>query len=110
MPGRRVPDSRHCGCRLGEDQLEDRPGLGRTGGVGQEALDRERRQPGPGEPVLLRHALGLLSLPGALAALERKTGARLAAVEMPFADAAVDVDKPADLALVEAVLRAREGA
>jgi hypothetical protein len=28
---------------------------------------------------------------------------------MPFADAAVDVDKPADLALAEAVLRRRAG-
>ena len=63
-----------------------------------------------GVTVLLRQALGVLSLPGALAALGRKTGARPAAVEMPFADAAVDVDKPADLALAEAVLRAREGA
>ena len=78
-------------------------------------LEQERKQPLKmaallGFAVLLRHALGLLSLPGALAALERRTGARLATVEMPFADAAVDVDKPADLALVEAVLRAREGA
>lgn len=78
-------------------------------------LERERKRPLKmaallGFAVLFRHALGLLSLPGALAALGRKTGARLAAVEMPFADAAVDVDKPADLILVEAVLRTREDA
>lgn len=77
-------------------------------------LERERKRPLRmaallGLGVLLRHALGRLSLPGALDALGREAGARLAAVEVPFADAAVDVDKPADLALAEAVLRAREG-
>ena len=60
--------------------------------------------------TLLRFALGRLTSRGALDALERRCGARLAAVEMPFADAAVDVDKPADLALVEAALRARPSA
>ena len=45
--------------------------------------------------------------PDALAALGRRTGTRLAAVEMPFAEAAIDVDKPADLALAEAVLANR---
>ncbi|MFC7554929.1 hypothetical protein ACFQU7_25935 [Pseudoroseomonas wenyumeiae] len=57
--------------------------------------------------MLLRFALGLLSLPQALAALGARTGARLAAVEMRFAEAAVDVDKPADLELAEAVLARR---
>ena len=36
--------------------------------------------------------------------LGRRAGASLAAVELPFARAAVDVDKPADLALVETLL------
>ncbi len=62
-----------------------------------------------GPLVLLRFALGRLTLRAALDALGRRCGARLAAVEMPFADAAVDVDKPADLALAEAVLRRRAG-
>ncbi len=60
-----------------------------------------------GPLFLLRFALGRLTLRAALDALGRRCGARLAAVEMPFADAAVDVDKPEDLALVEAVLRQR---
>ena len=34
----------------------------------------------------------------------RVIGARVAAVRLPFAEAAIDVDKPADLALVEAIL------
>lgn len=53
---------------------------------------------------LLGYALRLLSLPGAVRLLERRTGARLAVVELPFAEAAVDVDKPADLRLAEEVL------
>lgn len=61
-----------------------------------------------GPLTLLRFALRRLTLRAALDALERRCGARLAAVEMPFADAAIDIDKPADLALVEAVLRRRE--
>ena len=63
-----------------------------------------------GPLTLLRFALGRLALRDALDALERRCGgARLAAVEMPFADAAVDVDKPDDLALAEAALRRRGG-
>ncbi|MBD0271016.1 MAG: nucleotidyltransferase family protein [Acetobacteraceae bacterium] len=62
-----------------------------------------------GPLAVLRFALGRLTLRAALDALGRRCGARLAAVEMPFADAAVDVDKPDDLALVEAALRSREG-
>lgn len=60
-----------------------------------------------GPATLLRFAFGRLTLRAALDALERRCGARLAAVEMPFADAAVDVDTPADLALAEAALRRR---
>ena len=62
-----------------------------------------------GPLTLLRFALGRLTLRDALDALGRRCGARLAAVDMPFADAAVDVDKPADLALAEAALRRRAG-
>jgi len=75
-------------------------------------IEAERKRPLAmarllGPSTLLRFAFGRLSLRAALDALERRCGARLAAVEMPFAEAAVDVDKPADLALAEAALRAR---
>lgn len=60
--------------------------------------------------LLLRHALGLLTLPAALRALGRRTGARLAVVELPFAEAAVDVDSADDLALAGRLLAARGGA
>lgn len=58
-----------------------------------------------GPATLLRHALGRLTLRGALDALEVRCGARLAAVDMPFGAAAVDVDNPEDLRLVEERLR-----
>ena len=60
-------------------------------------------------PLLaLRHLLGLLTLRGALDALGRRTGAELATVELPWAEAAVDVDSLADLALAERLLAARD--
>lgn len=53
----------------------------------------------------VRYALGWLSLSSALARLGRLAGgARAAVVELPFARAAVDVDKPADKELVERLL------
>jgi GTP:adenosylcobinamide-phosphate guanylyltransferase len=57
-----------------------------------------------GPLAVLRFALGIMPLSAALKALGRRVGARLAVVEMPFAEAAVDVDKPEDLALAEAIL------
>jgi GTP:adenosylcobinamide-phosphate guanylyltransferase len=75
-------------------------------------VEQQRKKPAAmvrllGPWILLRYVLGLLSLPAALAALGARTGARLATVELPFAEAAVDVDKPADLELAEAVLARR---
>jgi CTP:molybdopterin cytidylyltransferase MocA len=60
-----------------------------------------------GPVPLLSFALGRLTLDGAVAALGRRTGTALATVEMPFADAAVDVDRPDDLAQAEAILLRR---
>jgi hypothetical protein len=62
-----------------------------------------------GPVVLLRFALGRLDLEGALAHASRATGARIAAVRMPFAEAAIDVDTPADLALASRLLEERRG-
>lgn len=60
---------------------------------------------GPG--VLLRFLAGYLDLEAALAQAGRVIGARLAAVRMPFAEAAIDVDTPADLALANQLLAER---
>jgi len=53
-------------------------------------------------------ALGRLDLEGALARASARMGARLEAVRLPFAECAVDVDRPEDLELVYRVLRSRE--
>ena len=75
-------------------------------------VEQDRKKPwrmirllGPG--TLLSFALGRLTLDAALAAFGRRTGTALAAVEMPFADAAVDVDRPGDLTLAESILARR---
>ncbi len=60
-----------------------------------------------GPAALLGYLLRLLTLRGALRVLGRRVGVRLAVAELPFADAAIDVDKADDLALVEAVLAGR---
>lgn len=55
----------------------------------------------------LRLLVGKPSADRAFAILSRRFGARIAPVLLPFADAAVDVDSEADLALVRRVLAAR---
>lgn len=75
-------------------------------------VEQDRKRPwrmirriGPGP--LLSFALGRLSLDAAVAALGHRTDTVLATVDMPFADAAVDVDRPDDLTLAEAILARR---
>ena len=63
-----------------------------------------------GPAALCGYATRLLTMAGAMRALSRRSGARLAIVEMPFAEAAIDVDKPADLALAESALSRRRAA
>ncbi len=56
-------------------------------------------------PVLAIRALTrTISLDKALAALGRKVGVEAKAVRLPFAEAAIDVDKQADLELVEEII------
>lgn len=57
-------------------------------------------------PALL-FALGRLTVDAAVRRLASKTDVRLALVEIAIAEAAIDVDKPKDLALAERILRAR---
>ena len=60
---------------------------------------------GPG--LLVGAALRVLSLDGATARLGRRLGLLARAVELPFAEAAIDVDKASDLALAETIVAAR---
>lgn len=55
----------------------------------------------------LRLLLSRGSPEGAFAILSRRIGATVAPVVLPFADAAIDVDSPADLALVRAIFARR---
>lgn len=60
-----------------------------------------------GPLTLIRLALGILTLDAALLRLSRLIGATARAVDLPFAEAAIDVDKPSDLALADAILSRR---
>ena len=76
-------------------------------------MERYRKRPwrlvaAVGPLLLLRFLVGRLSIDQAFDHLSRRIGAKARAVIMPFAEAAIDVDKPADLDLAETILRARE--
>ncbi|WP_284736137.1 nucleotidyltransferase family protein [Dongia deserti] len=58
-----------------------------------------------GPLALIKVLLGLMDAGQAFAYLSRKAGATIRHVELPIAEAAVDVDKPADLELVERILQ-----
>ncbi|MDY0874302.1 nucleotidyltransferase family protein [Dongia rigui] len=78
-------------------------------------MERHRKKPWRlvlevGPLALLRMAVGRLSLDDAFQHVSRLTGARIRPVLMPFAEAPIDVDKPADFELVTEILRRREGA
>lgn len=75
-------------------------------------LEQHRKRPWRlvaevGPLALLRFLLRRLSLDDALGHLSRRTGATIRAVELPFAEAAIDVDKSADLVLAEQILTER---
>ena len=60
-----------------------------------------------GVPILIGAGLRLLTLKGALARAGRRLGLTAIAVELPFAEACIDVDKPADHLLATRLLAAR---
>ncbi len=75
-------------------------------------VERERKRPwriagafGPG--LLLGYLLRRFTLAEALRRASAVVGCRVAAFVLTFGEAAIDVDKPADLALVEQLLKAR---
>lgn len=76
-------------------------------------LEAHRKRPlrliwNVGPLALVRIVLGLMDAEQAFAHLSRKAGAVIRPVELPFAEAAIDVDKPADLELAERILASRE--
>lgn len=58
-----------------------------------------------GISFLLASALRLISLPDALSKAAQKFGAKAALIPMPFAHACIDVDKPEDIILTEAIIK-----
>jgi len=55
-----------------------------------------------------KYMLGRLTLKGAFDYAAKRIGITAAPVLLPYAEAAIDVDKPSDLALVESILMARQ--
>jgi len=63
-----------------------------------------------GVMTALRYLTNTLTLAQAINKLGKRTGTRLATTDMPFAEAAIDVDKPEDFYLAEKILKQRESA
>ena len=55
---------------------------------------------------LIRYAFGALTLDAAFAAASQRLGITVRPVLLPFAECAIDVDKPADLELAERIFSA----
>lgn len=75
-------------------------------------LEQSRKKPWRlvaafGPLALIRFAVGALSLDSAFKVVSSKLGLAAKPVLLPFAEAAIDVDKPADLELAEAILKLR---
>lgn len=103
-------DDGYCGCNL----FAFLSPKGRTLPEFWQRVERQRKRPWRllrviGWRAVVRYLLGRLSLQEAVATLEARLGLKLAVVLMPYPEAAVDVDKPEDLALVNRLAREREG-
>jgi CTP:molybdopterin cytidylyltransferase MocA len=76
-------------------------------------VERERKRPlrlirRLGWLMLIRYLLGVLSLTDALRELSQRMGLSIKEIILPFPEAAIDVDTPEDLALVEQIVEKRE--
>ena len=76
-------------------------------------IERERKRPWRivkafGFGRLAIYLGGILSLTRAMEQASKLMGAQIEAVRIPFAEAAIDIDKPEDLALAEEILTRRE--
>jgi hypothetical protein len=85
-----------------------RAALALWSGVEQDRKKALRLMLSFGPLLALRALTRTISIDGALARLGRRAGVTAAAVRLPFAEAAIDVDKPSDLALAETILAARK--
>jgi len=77
-------------------------------------LEKNRKKPWKlvaafGVGPLLSFLLGRLTLKTAFAEMSRRLGFKIVPILLPFAEAAIDVDKPSDHALAEGIINARAG-
>jgi GTP:adenosylcobinamide-phosphate guanylyltransferase len=101
----RFSDGAFSGCNLFYFAT---PGAARVVALWRE-VERERKHPLKllarlGPFTAARYAAGMLPLRAALDRLGRLAAVRVEAVELPFGQAAIDVDKPADLDLVRRIV------
>ena len=104
----RFRDERYSGANLFAIMAPD----GRRAVAFWRRVEQERKRPWRlvrafGWRSLIGYLLGRLTLDDAMIRASQVVGAQIAAVIMPQAEAAIDVDKPADLALVETILAGR---
>lgn len=76
-------------------------------------VERERKRPlrlirRLGWVMLIRYMVGALSLSDALNELSQRLGLSIKEIILPFPEAAIDVDTPEDLALVEQIVKKQE--
>lgn len=114
VPGTRrtvtkLKDGGYCGCNLFAFLTPE----SRKAADFWRQVEKERKKPlriikVMGWTTVIRYLLGQLTLRQALNGLSKRMGLRAGAVQMPFAEAAIDVDKVEDLLLVESILAERQ--
>ena len=99
----------YCGCNLFLFRTSDAARLVEF----WTQVERERKRPlrlirRLGWLMLIRYVLGGLSLSEAFGELGQRMGISIKEIILPFPEAAIDVDTPEDLALVEEIVAQRE--
>jgi len=103
-----LKDGGYCGCNLFAFMTPQ----ARVAADFWRKVENERKKPLRvikvlGWMTVLRYLLGILTLQQALASLSKRMRLQAGVVQMPFAEAAVDVDKVDDWLLVESILAKR---
>jgi GTP:adenosylcobinamide-phosphate guanylyltransferase len=100
----RLKDGAFCGCNLFAFMTP----RARKAADFWRRVEHQRKKPwrvvgALGPVVIMRYLLGLLTLDEALSRMSRRLQLRIGVVKMPFAEAAVDVDKVSDWRFVEKI-------
>ena len=104
----RFKDGAYCSCNLFAFLTPE----SRRAATFWQQVEKERKKPHRlismcGWMTVIKFVLRRLTLDEALQRLAEKMGLTAAAVRLPFAEAAIDVDKPEDLELVRAIVENR---